>query len=294
MIAEFTIYILNGLFFASYMFLLSVGLNIIFGVLKIINLAHGNLYELGCYMAVSILMFIIYGKYPMVLSYPLMIAAGILVGLWGLFIEKAFIKHIYRREVEAQLLLTYAVSLIFLDLVKMIWGLVGYTISEPVWFLGTINIGEYKYPIYYFLVIFISLIIAIIIGVLFSKTKIGKIAIATAFDREAISALGGNDSKIYTQIFIIGAIVSGIGGAIMAPVGLVYPGLGLENQVFAFAILVIGGLGSIKGAFIGSLIVGISRSFGIAIFPEIELALVFLVMIIVLLIRPRGLFGGGA
>jgi len=283
--------IITGLLYASYLFLICLGLNIIFGVLKILNLFHGSLYELGAYMAVTLVLIISREGFPKILMYPSLIIAGLLVGLFGIFIERTVISRLYKRELEAQLLLTFALTLTFLDIVKMIWGLSGYIVREPMTFLGSVNIGDYIYPQYFFLLIFLSLFIGLITWIIFFKTRFGKLVGACVFDKDMASAMGLNPSKIYTLVFFIGAALAGISGALMVPVIMTYPGVGGEAQTLAFVIMVIGGLKSIKGSLIGSLIVGLIRAIGIAIFPEIELPLVFLIMILVLLIRPTGLFG---
>jgi len=281
--------LLNGIFYSLILFIISLGLTLIFGVLGILNIAHGGFYALGAYFAVSLVGRALGLPIP-ALTYVALFAAALLVGVVGLGIEPS-LRPIYKREVEYQLLLTYGIFLVIQDAIKFFWGLLPVSASEPYLLLGRIEVGGRVYPLYNIFVMVVSIISALILYYILYRTNAGRLIRATSMDKEMAIALGIDAKKIYMFVFALGGILAGLAGSVVAPMIAVQPGIGDEENTLAFAIIAIGGLGSLKGALIGSFIVGMVRSVGILFFPEIELAVIYLVMFIVLTIRPYGLFG---
>ncbi len=284
------IYILNGLYFAALIFLISLGLNIILGVMGILNLAHGSLYAIGAFMAAWAI--IALGKGASIpFIYLSLISGAILAAFFGLFMEYFLIRPMYKRALEYQLLITFGALLLFEDLIKMIWGGEAYYASRPFEILGKIHILGNPYPAYFLLVMTVTLFIGILLWVFMAKTKVGTMLRAISLDREMATALGLDIHKLGTFAFVLGAALAGLAGALVVPTTAALLGFGMEPLILAFIVVVVGGLGSLKGALVGSLIVGQTRSIGIVIFPEIELALLFLIAAVILVAKPEGLFG---
>lgn len=276
---------LVGLSLAMYLWLLAAGLTIVFGVLGVLNFAHGSLFMLGAYFAYTL-----YGLWG--LNFWLAILLSLLaVGAIGFLMERLFLRHIYHLEHAFQLLLTFGFILIFDDAVKMIWGGVAKIPPMPSFFEGTFSIFGRLFPIYNLFIIASGLIVALMLWFLFEKTWWGKMVRASASDREMASALGVNIPTLFTGVFVLGAMLAALGGALGTPVRVVAPGIGAAMIIQAFIITVIGGLGNLKGAFVGALIVGILSAYGILLFPVFELFLIFVIMAIVLMVKPQGLFG---
>ncbi len=287
MLDVITTYFLNGIFFASILFLITSGLTLIFSVAGIVNFAHGCLYMIGAYIAAILIKAT---PNPMLLPFTFIISA-LLVGIIGVIIERGLIKWIYKRPVDYQLLLLFGVSLILQDFTRIIFGPQPLSSSEPFIYSGTIEILGRPYPLYNIIVIIVSFIIGISLWLFLYKTKLGKYIRACSLDREMSSALGINTSYIFPTIFLIGATLGGLSGALILPPTVAMLGMDADALIEAFVVITIGGLGSIKGALIGSIIIGIIRAFGIVYIPEIELAIIYLVMAAILIVRPRGLFG---
>ncbi|HIQ30154.1 MAG TPA: branched-chain amino acid ABC transporter permease [Candidatus Caldiarchaeum subterraneum] len=288
----YIIFALNALLFASVLFLITAGLNIVYGVMRIINLAHGNLYALGAYVTAWVLLTIGYSAFPGPLLYivPPLIGAAV-VGLGGLIMEPTLLRPMYKRIEEFQLLVTFGVLLVLEDLFLLLFGPYPLSVREPYSFLGVTKIGDLSYPNYNFLVIALGFIIAFVLWFFLYRTKFGTILRATSLDREMAAAMGVNVKALFTVSFIIGSMIAGLAGGFIVAKDTAVLGMGIEALVLAFVVMVIGGLGSLKGAFIGALIVGVVRQIGTAFFPEIELAVLWLIAAIVLTIKPQGLFG---
>ena len=284
------IYILNGLYFAAFIFLISLGLNIILGVMGILNLAHGSLYALGAFMAAWLIVALGKGA-PIFLIYPALLSGLVLAAFFGLFMEYFLIRPMYKRALEYQLLITFGALLVLEDIIKMIWGGEAYYASSPFDILGRANILGNPYPAYFLLVMILTLVIGLLIWLFMAKTKIGIMLRAISLDREMATALGLSIHKLGTFAFVLGAALAGLAGALVVPTTPALLGFGMEPLLLAFIVVVIGGLGSLKGALVGSLVVGQTRSIGIALFPEIELALLFLIAAVILVAKPEGLFG---
>jgi branched-chain amino acid transport system permease protein len=275
---------LIGLSLAMYLWLISAGLTIIFGVLRIVNFAHGSLFMVGAYLAYTF-----YGQAG--LPFGVAILLSLLgTGLLGYVMERGFLRRLYGVDEAYQLLLTFGFILILDDAVKIIWGGVFKIPPVPDFLDGSWPVFGRVFPIYNAFVIAVGIAVAIMLWALFEKTWWGRIARATASDREMASAIGINVPRVFSGVFVVGAMLAALGGAIGTPVRVAAPGIGAAMIIQAFIITVIGGLGNLKGAFVASLMVGILSTYGTLFFPVFELFFIFVIMAIVLLVRPQGLF----
>jgi branched-chain amino acid transport system permease protein len=284
------VYTLNGLYFAALLFLTSLGLNIILGVMGILNLAHGSLYAIGAFMAawtiISLGM-----KVPTFLLFVSLLSGFILAGIVGFFMEKSLIRAMYKRTLEYQLLLTFGALLLLEDAIKMVWGGQAYYASAPFDLLGKVDIFGNVYPIYFLFVMAVTFFAGLFIWFFMGRTKLGIMLRAISLDREMATGLGLDIGRLSTFAFVLGSGLAGLAGALVVPTTPALLGIGMEPLILAFIVVVVGGLGSLKGALVGALLVGFTRSFGIAILPEIELPLLFLIAGIILVVKPEGLFG---
>ena len=283
--------LMSGIFHAAILFLVSAGLQVVFGVQKIFNLACGSFYALGAYVGVSAVgAFIAAGGPPILFVVPLALA-GVLVGLVGLVVERGLLRFVYERDETFQLLLTFAVVLMMEDLIRMTWGTAPQSTAALYLVYGQARILDAAVPVYNLIVIAASLAIALGIGWLLTRSAFGRIMRASADNREMAEALGVDMRGVYARVFTLGTALGTLGGALVIPATAAMSEMGIELIVEAFAVVVIGGLGSMRGAFVGALTVGILRSVAIAAYPELEMLLIYLIVIAVLLLRPRGLFG---
>ena len=287
---NWVVYILNGLYFASFLFLTSLGLSIILGVMGILNLAHGSLFAIGAFMAAWIIG-VMGAKAPIAIFFIGLFAALGVSGLMGLILETSIIRPMYKRALEYQLLITFGALLLIEDLIKMTWGGTAYYASKPFDIMGILSIGNNQYPYYFLFVILTAMVAGLVVWLIMSKTRVGIMLRAISVDREMARAMGIRIGKLNTLAFGIGASLAGLAGALIVPTTPALLGIGMEPLIIAFIVIVIGGLGSLKGALIGSLIVGETRSIGIVFFPEIELPLLFLIAVVILVLKPEGLFG---
>ncbi len=275
---------LIGLSLAMYLWLISAGLTIIFGVLGVINFAHGSLFMLGAYFA-----FTFYGLLGW--NFGLAIALSLVsVAIVGWVMERFFLRYLYGVDEAYQLLLTFGFVLILDDAVKIIWGGVFRIPPIPAFLEGSWSVVGRPLPVYNVFIIVAGVVVGLILWLGFERTWWGKTVRATASDREMASAIGVNVPRVFSGVFMVGAMLAALGGALGTPVRVASPGLGAAMIIQAFVITVIGGLGNLKGAFIGSLIVGVVSAYGTLLFPVFELALIYLIMAAVLLVRPQGLF----
>jgi branched-chain amino acid transport system permease protein len=284
------IYSLNSLYFAALLFLISLGLNIILGVMGVLNLAHGGLYAIGAYMAAWLIIGL--GTQAPALLIAVGLAGGlVLAGIVGWVLERTLIRAMYTRALEYQLLLTFGVLLLLEDLIKMVWGGQAYYASAPFDLLGHVSILGHVYPVYFLLVMAVTLVAGVSIWLFMTRTRLGIMMRAISLDREMAIGLGLPVARISNLAFVLGSAIAGLAGALVVPTTPALLGIGMEPLILSFIVVVIGGLGSLTGALVGALIVGLTRSFGIALFPEIELPLLFLIAGIILVIKPAGLFG---
>ena len=285
------IQILNSLFYASVLFLIAAGLSLIFGVMRIVNMAHGTFYAIGAFATAWMVTRAIAYNVPVGLAFLLIPVGALVVALVGAVIEPTLLRPFYRRAEEYQLLVTFGLLLILEDLMRFIWG--GLPLSaDPIMDLfPIIRIGGLIYPAYNLVVIGIGVLAAVGLWAGIYRTRFGVMLRATSQDRRMASALGINVGLVYVSAFAIGCFMAGLGGAIIVPTQAAVLGMGVDALVLAFVVVVIGGLGSLQGALVGALIVSFVRTAGIQFFPEIELAVLYLIAAAVLLVKPTGLFG---
>ncbi|MEK7370073.1 MAG: branched-chain amino acid ABC transporter permease [candidate division NC10 bacterium] len=285
---------MSGVFHAAILFLVAAGLQVVFGVQKIFNLACGSFYALGAYVGVSAVQaFTDAGGPPWLFVLPLA-AAGLAVGAVGVIVERGLLRFVYDRDETFHLLLTFALVLMMEDAIRLTWGTAPRSTSALYLVYGQVRILGAIVPVYNLIVIGASLAIALGIGWLLTRTAFGRIIRATADNREMAEALGVDMRRVYAKVFTLGTALGTLGGALVIPATAAMSEMGIELIVEAFAVVVIGGLGSMRGAFVGALIVGVLRSVAISVFPELEMLLIYLIVIAVLVLRPRGLFGGAA
>ena len=283
--------VLNSLFYASVLFLIAAGLSLIFGVMRIVNLAHGSLFAVGAYVTAWLVGRAIAMGVPALWLLLLMPVAALAVALIGIVIEPLLLRPFYRRAEEYQLLVTFGLLLILEDLMRLVWGGLPLTADTVMDAIPSIHVGAQIYPGYNLLVIGIGIAAAILLWVVIYGTKFGVLLRATSQDRRMAAALGLNVGRVYVAAFAVGCFMAGLGGAIVVPSHAAVLGMGIEALILAFVVVVVGGLGSLKGALVGALIVSFVRTAGIQFFPEIELAVLYLIAAFVLIIRPTGLFG---
>jgi len=283
--------LIDGVMYAAWLFLVAVGLTLIYGVMKILNMAHGSLYTIGAYTAITLVTQWLAGGSEPLFSYVLLIVAAVITGVvLGIIIEYGLLRHFYREEPVVLLLMTYAVFLILEDAVKLIWGVEPYVAYEPYGLLGNFTIGTLSYPNYSFVIVGAAILSGVALALFLKFTRYGKLLRAVIHDQEVSKAININVQRYFLYTFIVGAMLAALGGALTAPTISVAPGMGVDVIVLAFAVVVIGGLGSLPGAALGALIVGLVRSFAVHYWPEVELFSIYAVMAIVLAVRPKGLF----
>jgi branched-chain amino acid transport system permease protein len=281
----------DGIIYSSWLFIIAVGLTLIYGVMKILNVAHGSLYALGAYAAVSLGGYwLAQGHAPMG-SYAMLVLAAVVIGLIaGPLIERGLLRWVYGKDEVVLVLVTYALFLILEDLTKLGFGVDPLSIAEPYGLLGSIEVGDLIYPTYSLVVVLVSVLVGVALWLVLDRTRQGKILQAVIHDREMAAAMGINVGRVYLVTFTLGAALAALGGALTAPTISVQPGIAAEVIVLAFAVVVIGGLGSLGGAALGALIVGMVRAWAVHKWPEVELFSVYAVMALVLILRPKGLF----
>lgn len=283
--------LVDGLIYSSWLFIMAIGLTLIYGVMKILNIAHGSLFALGAYTAASLAGFWFERGYPEMGSYAVMLIAAVLVGsIAGPLLERGLLRFMYGRDEIVLVLVTYATFLILEDFIKLVWGVDPYFLYQPYGLLGNFDIAGLTYPNYNLLLLAISIALGALLAWLLAKTRQGRILIAVIHDREMAASQGVNVSRVYFVTFTIGAMLGALGGALTAPMISVQPGIGAETIVLAFAVVVIGGLGSLPGAALAALLVGIVRATTIHFRPELDLFSIYFVMAAVLIVRPKGLF----
>jgi branched-chain amino acid transport system permease protein len=289
-----TAVLLSGVFHAAILFLVAAGLQVVFGVQRIFNLACGSFYALGAYAGVSAVQaYIQMGGPPALFVVPLVVC-GLLVGAVGIVVERGLLRFVYDRDETFQLLLTFALVLMLEDAIRFTWGTAPQSTAGLYLAYGQVRILGAPVPVYNLIVIAASLAIAGGIGWLLTRTAFGRIIRAAAENREMAEALGVNLAWLYVRVFTLGTALGTLGGGLVIPATAAMSEMGIELIVEAFAVVVIGGLGSMRGALAGALVVGVLRAIAIAVYPELEMLLIYLIVIAVLVMRPRGLFGAVA
>ncbi len=283
--------LIDGIIYSSYLFIIAVGLTLIYGVMKILNLAHGSLYALGAYVAATLVGAWFNAGLNPYGSFALLAISAIAVGLVaGPLIERGLLRFMYGKDEIVLVLVTYSVFLILEDVITLIWGVESYSAYQPYGLLGNIDLAGLPYTVYDALLVIVAILVGVALTLALTRTRHGKLLLAVIHDREVSSAMGINVGRVYLVTFALGTMLAALGGALIAPKVSVVPAMGVEVIVLAFAVVVIGGLGSLPGAALGAVIVGLVRSAAVHYWPEVELFSIYLVMALVLIARPRGLF----
>ena len=286
--------VLDGAIYASWLFLVAAGLTIIYGVMRVLNMAHGSFYAIGAYSAASLVGWYFsaergspYWGYLLILGVGL--AAGAVVGL---VIEQGLLRFLRGRDEILMVIVTYAILLILDDATKLVWGVDPYFAVQPYRLLGQMDLGHgLRFANYDLVLVLVAMLIGLGAWYALNRTNKGNLLRAVIHDREIAVAMGVNVNAMFAATFAIGAMLGALAGALTAPAISVAPGIGVEVIVLAFAVVVVGGLGSIGGAAAGALLVGLSRAFAVHVAPQIELFVIYGVMFVVLAVRPQGLFG---
>ena len=281
----------DGLVYAAYLFIVAIGLTLIFGVMKILNVTHGSFYAFGAYGAATAVGIYANSDLPAALGFLFMIALAMAIGMiMGLVIERGLLRLVYGRDEVVVVLVTYAAFLILEDVIVLIWGPGSYAAYQPMVAAGNTELGELVLSNYDIVLVAIAAALAGIAYWALKFTRHGRLLTTVIFDRETAAAFGINVTLVYTATFVIGAMLGALGGAVMAPKISVTLGIGVEVIVLAFAVVAIGGMGSIEGALIGALVVGLCRAAAVHLVPQLELFVIYGVMALVLVVRPYGLF----
>ena len=279
---------LSGLTAAMFLFLIASGLSLIFGVLRVLNFAHGTFYMLGAYLAYQSMLWL--GPGPG-LFWIAALGAALGIALLGGVVERVLFRYLYGKEELYQLLFTYALGLILSDVAKIFWGTQQKSVSRPPELAGSFSLFGTTIPAYNLFIIALGPSIALAFWFVLQRTRAGRFIRAAALDRETLGALGVNVDALYTWVFMLASFLGGLGGALISPMRATTPGMDTEVIVEAFVVVVIGGLGSLWGTFLGAVVYGQVLSFGILLFPRFSIFAVFALMAAVLIIRPWGLLG---
>ncbi len=283
--------LIDGIIYSSYLFIIAVGLTLIYGVMKILNMAHGSLYALGAYVTATLVGYWFGGGYNPYFSFFLLPLAAVAVGLVaGPVIERGLLRFMYGKDEIVLVLVTYAVLLILEDVIKLVWGVESYSAFQPYGLLGNFDVAGLPYTVYDAMLVVVAILVGVALTYVLTHTRQGKLLLAVIHDREVSAAMGINVGRVYLVTFTVGTMLAALGGALIAPKVSVVPAMGVEVIVLAFAVVVIGGLGSLPGAALGACIVGLVRSAAVHYLPEVELFSIYFVMALVLIVRPQGLF----
>jgi len=282
---------IDGVTYASWLFIVALGLTLVFGVLKILNIAHGSFYALGAYVTASLVALTVsWGLPPAVSLLAMLVAALAVAALVAPLIERGLLRFFYGRDEVLLVLVTYAMFLMMEDITKLIWGANPFYVSEPYGLFGNIDIGSQTYVGYDFVLVALAVVVGLGVWWGLNRTRFGKIVTAVIHSAEVAASMGIQVSRVYMFAFAVGIFLAALGGAFTAPMLSVQPGLSVGVIIISFAVVIIGGLGSIEGAAIGALIVGLARALAVHVWPVAELFSVYLVMALVLMFRPQGLF----
>ncbi|SDF92594.1 amino acid/amide ABC transporter membrane protein 1, HAAT family [Limimonas halophila] len=275
--------LLNSLDLGILLFVIAVGLNIIFGVLNVINFAHGALYMLGAYGAYTVVGLL---DLPFWLALPVvpLVVAALAVG-----VERVMLRHIYDRPITDSLLLTFALLLIIDEAVRWIWGTSIHVVEPPAGLNGTFTVLGAQHPSYSLFVLLVGALVGTGLWLFFARTRAGWVMRAAASDRKMARLVGIDVPRVFTAVFALGAGIAALGGVVAAPLRAIGPSIGANIIVESFIVVVIGGLGSFPGAFLGALILGLIHGFGSRFLPELNMVLPYIGMALVLLVKPQGL-----
>jgi len=281
----------DALAYASWLFIVSLGLTLVFGVLKILNIAHGSVYALGAYAAATLVALAASLKLPAAFSLiAMLLAAALVAAAIGPLLERFLLARFFGRDEVLLLLVTYALFLILEDVTKLLWGVNPYFVAEPMQLFGNMQVGPVRLAGYDLMLVGLAVICGGATWLVLHRSKVGKMVLAVIHNPEISASMGVNVQRIYTGAFTAGMFLAALGGAFTAPLVSVQPGLSVSVIVVSFAVVIIGGLGSIQGAAIGALIVGAARATSVHLMPQFELFSIYVVMAAVLIFRPEGLF----
>jgi branched-chain amino acid transport system permease protein len=281
----------DGLVYAAYLFVVAIGLTLIFGVMKILNVTHGSFYAFGAYGAATAVGIYYDRGLPDAGGFLFMLLVAMAIGfVLGLVLERGILRLVYGKDEVIIVLVTYAAFLILEDVIVLIWGPRSYGAYQPMVAAGSIEIGELVLSNYDIVLVLLAALLAILTYWALKHTRYGRLLTVVIYDRETAAAFGINVTVVFTVTFVLGAMLGAIGGAVMAPKISVTLGIGVEVIVLAFAVVATGGLGSVEGALVGALIVGLARAAAVHLFPQLELFVIYAVMALVLIFRPYGLF----
>lgn len=286
----FTI-LIDAVTYASWLFVVSLGLTLVFGVLKILNIAHGSVYALGAYAAATAVGLVATLQLAPAFSLvAMLLAAAVVAAVVGPLLERTLLARFYGRDEVLLLLVTYALFLMLEDVTKLVWGVHPYFVSGPLQLFGSFQLGPVRLAGYDLLLVALALVCGVATWWGLNRTTIGKVVLAVIHNPEMSASMGVNVQRVYTGAFTVGVFLAALGGAFTSPLISVQPGLSVSVIVVSFAVVIIGGLGSIPGAALGALVVGLARAASVHLMPEIELFSIYLVMAAVLVFRPEGLF----
>lgn len=281
----------DGLTYASWLFIVALGLTLVFGVLKILNIAHGSFYAVGAYAGASLVTWMITLGFSPAWSVVALVAAAVgVAAMLAPIAERGLLRMFYGRDEVLLVLVTYALFLILEDVTKLIWGVNPYYVADTYQAFGNIQLGPLNYVGYDVVIMVAAVLAGGLTWWVLNRTRQGKIVTAVIHSPEVASSMGVNVSRIYTAAFMAGVFLAALGGALTAPMISVQPGLSVGVIVVSFAVVIIGGLGSIEGAAIGALVVGLARAASVHIWPPAELFSIYVVMAVILVFRPEGLF----
>ena len=281
--AEFYAQLFNGLVLGLLFGVIALGFMLILGVMEVINFSHGALFALGAYFALTLQPYLGY--------WAALIIAPLVVGIIGLFIEWTAVRRIYGKDPLLGLLMTLGLAMVFEEIIRMVWGKIGYSLAAPAFVAGPIDMGFMWYSKYRLFMGALALVLLGLVWLFLEKTPYGAIIKAGVSDSEMVLALGKNLRRIRTVVFGLGAALAGIAGVIAGPMWSLKPTMGWEVLMPAFVVVVIGGIGSFWGAVIGGLIVGLSKSLSILVWPRMSELSMYFIMFVVLMLRPRGIMG---
>jgi branched-chain amino acid transport system permease protein len=288
MLEAVAVQLVGGLSRGMVLFIVAAGLTLIFGCLRIANFAHGAVYMLGAYIAFSVSRQLSFGTAGFVLA---LIVVPVAVGIVGYAFDRWLLRRISARSHYYQIILTYGIALVIADLVKMVWGPSYHSVPRPPLIEGALVMGSVVIPVYSLFLIAVGLISVVAIHIVFNRTHFGALVRASVSDGEMLGALGTDVRKLQSRVFVLGCMLAGLGGALSAPSGSISLGMDQAVIIESFAVVLIGGVGSIFGALVGSLIVGLGQALGVLVAPEFSATIIYIILAVVMVFRQNGLFG---
>jgi branched-chain amino acid transport system permease protein len=283
----FVLQLLTGLSRSAILFLVAAGLSLVFGALRVVNIAHGSFYMVGAFVGATVVA-AVEGLAGFALA---LVAAAAVVAVLAALVEMGALRRLYQREHLLQLLATFACALVFADATQLLWGESPRRVPQPQLIGGAMNLGGIVFPRYSLFLIAMAVLVGVGLWLLLTRTGLGRDIRAAVSDPEMLALVGVDVPRLFTVVFVLGGVLAAIGGVLAAPQSTARLGMDTDIIVESFAVVIIGGLGSLVGTALGALLVGLTFTFGIFFLPSAALGIVFLVMVVVLVWRPRGLFG---